>query len=186
MKSKKGIELSINFIVVIILSMVILGSGLYLVRSFFSNTVELKAQLDEQTKSKIVELLTYGDMTALPFNRKTINLEERAVFGLGILNINTYDGNFSVRIDAFNAYDKNNIIIPWFVHDNVNNDFKEENRWLKYDKAPFKVKAHEQAEIPILVNVPKNATKGVYTFDVTVYQDTSPYGNKNRMFVEVS
>ena len=71
-KNKTGIELSINFIVVVILSVVILSIGLVLVRTFFAKTTEIKSSLDDQTKSKITEMLSFGEITAMPFNKKQI------------------------------------------------------------------------------------------------------------------
>ena len=54
---KAAIELSMNFLVIIIISIVILGSGIYLTRQIFTGAQETSATLDERTKEAI---LHYG------------------------------------------------------------------------------------------------------------------------------
>ena len=57
MKGKKGIELSLNFLVVLILSIVVLVGGITLTRSFLSTVEDQEEMVDAQTKRQIESLL---------------------------------------------------------------------------------------------------------------------------------
>jgi len=54
--SKKGIELSINFIVMLIIGIAMFGFGLKFLAQFFSGAEQIKSQLDTQTKTQIQRL----------------------------------------------------------------------------------------------------------------------------------
>lgn len=179
MMNKKGIELSINFIVVVILSIVILSIGLVLVRTFFAKTTEIKASLDDQTKSKITEMLSFGEITAMPFNKKQIFAGEYAVYGLGILNVEKQPKEFIVEVTANAAYDKANNLIVSFSPG-------VEQEWILYDEESFSLDAQEQKELSILVTVPKATVSGNYIFDVETLDITegTRYG-LNKIYIEV-
>jgi hypothetical protein len=167
MKNKKAIELSVNFLVIVILSIAMLGMGLYLVRTFFKGAEETKSQLDEQTREKIVEMLSYGENTAMPFNQKSIYAGESATYGVGVLNIDPKNTQtFKVEIKADKAYDfENKPITP---DRGYSFTLGVEKDWLLYDEEPFTLKAHEQKEILALVTVPKVVVRGNYVFNVSI------------------
>ena len=186
--NKKAIQLSINFLVIIILSIVMLSSGLVLVRKFFATTVDIKADLDTQTKGKISQLLSVGETTALPFNKKTINAGENGVFGLGILNVLREEHQYRVNIVAWDAYDKNKNQLTGFDGMQSNTfGMVEENKYVLYEDTEFTLKPNEQKEIPILVSMPKESQRGTYIFNVIVQDLTqgSQYGNTQKKYVTV-
>jgi len=176
MNSKKALQLSINSLVVIIISLVILSAGIVLLRNFFAGTAEIKAKLDSQTESKIAGLLAEGEPVAVPVNRKTIQAGEHSTFGLGILNIiqDTPQSGFNVDVVFTNAYDRTNTIITAI----------DGQEWLLYDEEGFTMQSNEQKIIPILIRVSKDAVPGSYIFTVTVTADGNEYG-KHKIYVEV-
>ena len=90
--SKKGIELQTTFLVVIIISIVIFGSGLYLMKKFFTYTSQFQEQIDENTGKEIERRLSEsGEKVSIPINLKTFSIGDTKVFGLGVLNTMTPD-----------------------------------------------------------------------------------------------
>jgi hypothetical protein len=85
--NKRAVELSINFVVIMILSIAILSSSLILVKQFFGKATQLKASLDSDTESKIRGLLSSGERVAVPLNTKEVTLGDKITFGVGISNI---------------------------------------------------------------------------------------------------
>ncbi|MBW2978461.1 hypothetical protein KY331_06460 [Candidatus Woesearchaeota archaeon] len=174
--SKKAMTLSINSLVVIIISLVILSLGIVLMRTFFKGTAELKAKIDSQTETKIASLLAEGEPLAIPVNRKTIEAKQHSTFGLGILNIyqDSPEKRFYINIIASGAYDRTNTEI-------LGVNFQD---WLLWDEEPLTLLANEQEIIPILIAVSADAVPGTYIFTVDVTADGSPYG-KHKIYVEV-
>ncbi len=84
---KAAIELSVNMIVITILSLVVLGIGFYLVTSLFSTATEYKRTLDEQTEQNILTALKKpGELISLPITQYGIERGETDVIGVGLLN----------------------------------------------------------------------------------------------------
>ena len=48
--NKKAFELSINFVVTLVLAMVILSFGIYFVKMIYERSTEMKLSLDQQTE----------------------------------------------------------------------------------------------------------------------------------------
>ena len=174
--SKKALELSINSLVVIIISLVILTSGIVLMRTFFKSTAEIKAKIDTQTESKIASLLAEGEPIAVPIYRKTIEPKKHKTFGLGILNIiqDYPQTTFNIDIRFSGAYDRTNTEITGINAQN----------WLLYEEEPVTLAANEQKIIPILVAVSADAVPGTYIFTIDVLADATPYG-LHKIYVEV-
>lgn len=94
---KRGFELQVTFLVVMIISIVIFISGLYLVRQFFTATSTFQAQIDADTQHEIERRLSEsGEKVSLPINRKAFKVGEGQAFGLGILNTRTPDSQCSM------------------------------------------------------------------------------------------
>ena len=71
-RHKKGFELSINFIVMVILSLAMLGVGFYFAKNIFIQTYDIGQQLDDQTKSQIEsKLRDPASLVAIGINQKT-------------------------------------------------------------------------------------------------------------------
>ena len=50
MNNKKALELSMNFIVVIIISLATLSMGLFLIRNFFTEAIEFQGEVEDATQ----------------------------------------------------------------------------------------------------------------------------------------
>ena len=163
---KKGFELSINFIVVIVLAIVVFGLGIFMLNRFLGGASEIKMELDERTDTQLSNLLQAGNKVVIPFNSATIPRGDYHVFGLGILN-SEQESNFNVVIDLSRALDKNDIQMA------RDPDIEP---WLRYDKQTFKLSRSEQRKDVIRVDAPRDAASGTYILNVNVYRNGEIYG----------
>ena len=94
-KHKRGFELSINFIVMVILSLAMLGVGFYFAKNIFIQTYDIGQQLDDQTKSQIEsKLRDPASLVAIGINQKSIKRGDHDIFGVGVANRNKEEGYF--------------------------------------------------------------------------------------------
>lgn len=84
---KAAVELSVNMIVITVLSLIVLGIGFYLVTSLFSTATEYKGTLDEQTEQNILTALKKpGELISIPITQYTIERGDKKIIGVGLRN----------------------------------------------------------------------------------------------------
>jgi hypothetical protein len=99
MKSKKAMELSINFIVMLIIAMALFSFGIWFAYKFFGGAEQMRTDLDSQTQTQIENLLMSGnDRVVIPYNSKTLDKSNSAIFGVGILNVVGDQETFRIEI----------------------------------------------------------------------------------------
>ncbi|MFC1800887.1 hypothetical protein ACFLZB_00270 [Nanoarchaeota archaeon] len=174
---KKGFELSISFIVVIVLAVVLLILGIVLLNTFIGGAGDIKKDLDEQTDRQLTELLEGGKQIVLPFNRQTISRGDSHIFGIGILNIGN-SGTFSMKVTNSTAVQKDGVTPI--------QDYEiDADDWFRYDKETFLIDENEQRKDAILAEVPKNAPAGTYVFNVYVSKDGSQYDVVKKLYITI-
>lgn len=160
---KKGIQLTLNMLVVIIISIVLLSMGVILLRNFITGAVDIKTTLDEKTRDEMIRLLNEGKQLALPFNTQELRKGESHAFGIGILNIySTTDFKLNVTRRSF-----------------INRSDKKanatQNLSVLYDASTFEIAANKREIKTIRVEVPEDLNEknlGTYIYSVDV-----SYGN---------
>lgn len=181
MQTRGAIELSVNMLVIIIISIVILGGGIALLYKFIDFGQQAKMDLDSRTEAELQRLLLQeGKQVALPLNKVELKRGDEKVFGLGVLNTLTPTAGatevFSVMINP-SAY------LPPQGESQEN---PEVLSWLLYDPEAFSLKEQESKQIPISVSVPVDAVTGIYIFDVKVQKsDGQRYGAIQKIQIEV-
>ncbi len=158
--NKRGIALSINFLVIIIISIVVFGSGIAFLYKLMGSAEEFKGSLDTKTAEQLNRLLVdQGQKVALPRQSVQTEAGKISTFGVGILNIqeSKYGTKFTVKIQASVAVDKDQkpLSLPG-------------KEWLIYNSGPYVIKENEHKSIPLGISVPKTAKKGTYIFNVNV------------------
>ena len=178
--NKKGIELSIGMIVVLILSILIFALSVYLVFKWFKGAEFIKAEIDKQTEEQITAALRAGNtLVAIPVAVRPAKKGDAVNFGLGIKNVGQ-EGDFSAALSFAGAYATNgNPII-------VDEEYMNKN-WLGNFNVveTFHLKKNEQKLMPIQVRAYQAIQEGVltpkgdYVFNVCVYdkplQDGMPW-----------
>jgi hypothetical protein len=184
---KAAIGLAINTIVIVIISIVILGAGITLMRNMIGGADDIKAQLDQQTEAELERLLIdQGKKVALPLHTTTIEAGESHVFGLGILNIDesVYGNAFEIEVSYSSSFNEDGDDPP-ATYDPLS--------WVLYDTEKLTVTENEHHSEAILVNPLEDTPKGTYIFDVKVFQwngvpaDHGPqYDNTKKFYVTVT
>ncbi|HLC81322.1 MAG TPA: hypothetical protein VJH68_01575 [Candidatus Nanoarchaeia archaeon] len=172
------INLSVNMIVMIIISLVILAGGIVLLNNLVRGAEDLKEQLDQRTEDQLNELLvSQGQQVALPFNTAAVLRGERHLFGIGILNTGEVGNSFQLSV----KFDK--LISPEGQEAALQLNPAE---WARYERQPLRISEGENVKESILVLVPRDAPSGQYFFKAQVILPTGEaYGNAQRFYVNV-
>ncbi|MCX6710365.1 MAG: hypothetical protein NTV63_05455 [Candidatus Woesearchaeota archaeon] len=143
---KKGIELSVNFIVTLVLAIVVFGFGLYMARTLFSgsdNFLKMKSQSFESQLEAIscdgTEFVCVGSI------QKKVKQGGIAVFTLSILNEN--------KPKEFNVY-----VEP----------VSSEGKIQYFKNSTYSLGIGETVKVPIAIHPLKGSVLGTHAFKVTV------------------
>lgn len=179
-KNKRGIELSINFIVMLIMAIAVFAGGLVFAGKFFSQAEKIRGNMDSQTEKQIEKLLDSGSPVVIPINTKEIFRSKYDTFGVGVMASD--NGKYMLTAQPKSAYkaDKSSIT------DSFSN-------WMEYQPSELELKKNEKGKFLIIVRVPKSATKGTYIFEAKVdfkhgsdnTKDMTPYDNPLQFIVKV-
>mgnify|MGYP001559737279 FL=1 len=179
MMQKRGVELSINFIVIIILSIIIFGFGVVFMQKLFSQANELRDLTLDDLDARIGSLVCEGsERVCVGFDRKTIKRKEFGVFGLRILNI-LVPQDFTVTVDHPTGY----------LGFNKNKDPIGTSNPQLVVLPPLRtvnIARNEERNLGIGIEVPEDAVSGTYILDVKINQENGePYSNVQKLYVEV-
>jgi hypothetical protein len=195
MRQKKAIELSMNFLVVIIIGIIVFAGSLALVKKFFFYANKYQDQIDKDTQAEIEKLLENGERVAIPIDKKSGKIGDGLVFGLGIYNVLRSGDQFNVSVRFKRAYDigDNSFFIDTSTDAN-GGDYIDSNWHFFKDPLTYKIENNEYLLIPIKILIGANSddelithTNAVYIFDVNV---TAPNGELydgkiHKIYVEV-
>ena len=207
-KNKKaGFQLSVSFLVTLIITIAIFTFSISMLRKFFGHAEDVKMVWDERSEKEIERLMDDGSRIAIPFDKKTIRNGEFDSFGIGILNIlNTgATNNFEITVKFNKAFRKDNSPIC-DISDSSNCGQPE--GWLLTSGGTdiaegvninMPVSNNEQRKFLLGVEV-GGADKGTYIFDMLVCADngeaedlakcpnagyTYPYDSLKKIYVDV-
>lgn len=179
--TRGAIGLSIETLVIIIISLVILSAGITLIYQFIHGAEEIKSSLDQKTQDELERLLVgQGKKVALPLHVATVPRGDSHVFGLGILNTYDHTENFQVRIRLNKVADESKADITSTL------DPQAIAGWALFNTAAIAVESNANDKESILIQVPKDAIKGEYIFVAEVFDSKNNlYGNPQTFIVDV-
>jgi len=151
MINKKGIELSINFLVIIILSIAIFSFSIFFLRNLFTSTEQAGEQISSRLQEQTFSLLAQGKKTAIPINKFTLSPGGSEVVGLGMNNVIGQDNKFIVEI--LDGKSESGKVFP-----------KES---ILYD-TEFIIENNDQKVTSILIKVPTKQPSEEYIIDVRI------------------
>jgi len=168
-------QLSITFLVSMILAISIFAFGLFMVREFYGFATEAQAKVDLQTQKEIERrLFEGGQKVAVPINKATISRRESHTFGLGILNTLGEAKTFPVQINyvfALTPDQKERVPAERADQGYINSN------WVRQNIPPFKLNANEHQVIPLTVLVGGRMSDAdatlknhVFVFNVCVFK----------------
>ena len=182
MLNKKSIELSLNFIVIIIISVVIFSFGILFIRNLSQGANEMSQLTLADLDQRISDLACEGsERVCISPDTKTISRKKFDVFGIKIVNV-INDQNFDIIVSYPNplGYKKDNtpIASPPLT-------FNPPPLKLNPAKRSVIIKKNEGKRIGIGVEVPANAVSGTYIFNVEIKTASGPYVTLQKFYVNV-
>ncbi|MGM5487683.1 MAG: hypothetical protein ACQESG_01915 [Nanobdellota archaeon] len=185
--NRKGIELSANFLVILIIGFVVFGAGLAMTKSFFSGAEKTRKDLDQDTVRRIEQLMNDGSRVSIPVNKKEIPRGELDVFGVGINNVLPGANNrFNVTLTFKKGIYENNSKMQI-----TNRGYIEQN-WIYNETETYEIETNEYKIIDMqvvadpMVSSSDYTPAGTYIFDVNVSHMGEFYdGNVHKIYVVV-
>jgi hypothetical protein len=177
---KAAIELSANFIIVMVLSAALMVGGFFLIKNLFFSVKEIQLSLTQETDAQIEQMLSSGSRVAIPISTKEAERGKLTVFGLGILNSAGGFDDFKFEVKFSAAYDTGKELIHPTNPDS----------WLAYSGGIKRINKNEDQKFAIGIKVPKNgAPSGEYVFNVNVSQLNSgswqPYDDLRKIVIKI-
>ncbi len=181
MNKKAAIELSVNFIVILVISIVVFSFGIYLMSQFFDYGNKVILERDEKHESALEDMMYSGEQVAIPFDHKRIGNKQYDKFAIGIFNTigNANEHTFTTTVEFTQAYDPSGTEITPTLPANC-----DPKSWLKSATGiPFgdgikitkTIENYEKEKFLVGVE-PENALEGTYLFQVDVTYDDQPQG----------
>ena len=170
MNKKAAIQLSINFLVIIIISILVLGMGFVLINKTLNNGDISVEQLNSKLENQIELLLTDNSLpVAIPIVEREIGKGDITQFGIGVVNLDkSKTTDFYLHVDYDEAYDKNkNPIEDMQDYIDIIDGFDLES----YGKQTINFQENYKYNVPIAVS--DEAPYGTYVFNVCICQETN-------------
>ncbi|MGM5482792.1 MAG: hypothetical protein ACQESF_04990 [Nanobdellota archaeon] len=187
-----SIQLSTNFLVMMILALVVFGLGITFLYNITSQLDEASASLDESTKSQINQvLLTPGMKVAFPKKVVRIARGEKHILGFGVKNTDDSFTKFKVETDCLKAYKSDDTLI---CNDEVTGKTCSECDGWVINTMTDKIVDVEKRETKVdnlFIKVPGDAVYGEYIFNLEVkkYDGSTTqgaYDTPKRFYVRVT
>lgn len=150
-------EVGVNFLVVTIICLALLGIGIFLMSKFTAISEKQLGEVDEANQQKLIRLLSTGRVALIP-SVEYINKGETAKFSLGVTNELGAESYFSIFVEErsrpIDAYEN---VIPQYSQTAVYLKNNMNNYWL------------------IAIKIPRANPKGTYIFNVYVCREANCY-----------
>lgn len=177
MINKKAIELSLNFIVIIIISIIIFGFGVKFISDLSSHATEITDMTISELDERIEDLICEGsERVCVGIDRKTIRRKEFDVFGLKIVNI-LESQDFDIAVLPPEDY-------LGYKRDGTEIDIGEPRLIVNPESRTASIKQNEGKKLGIGIQVPANAASGTYILNVEIETDEGVY-SKQKLYVDV-
>ncbi|MFH1642821.1 MAG: hypothetical protein ABIC04_08050 [Nanoarchaeota archaeon] len=170
--NKKAIELSLNFLIVTILSLVVFGFGIFMMNKFTGEADDKVLVWEGRMQNEIEDILDDGSKVAIPFDHKVIGNKKFDTFGVGILNIlNLPETTFEVDVRFSKAYKGS---VQLCDSTDTTNCGVDPDTWISSTEGsggPLtitkNIRKYDKEKFLIGVDV-KDAAEGTYIFDLEV------------------
>jgi len=170
--NKRAVELSINFLVVVIISIVVLGLGIRLLYTLYGGAVEIRDVSLEDIDKQIGALVCEGTESAcIGKDTQTIKRGDLGIFGLKVLNLVGSNMDFEITATKGKFIEK----------DGTEGTFSSDIECLPTcgNSRTETIHNHEEKDIAIGIKPGKNADSGTYIFDVVVCYDDNNAGTSD-------
>ena len=174
MNKRASLELSTNFIVILIISIVVFGFGLYFLTQLSSVNNSSIDQVNKQAEIQIQSLLDSGEQIIVYPEQLDIKRNGVGTFGVGIRNTlrDEQSAKFKIGVQCSAFISKSGV-----YHENDcaagSSDY---SKWTFSSFAVKEVMRNENVNIAIPMQVSGSASPGTYIFNVYVCRMVNPNG----------
>ena len=196
MLNKRGIELSVNFLVILLISIVIFGFGVKFIYDLTARANELQDMTMNDIDAKIGNLVCEGsERVCIGVSRKVIPRGKFDFFGVKILNVDPAAIDFTVKLllpqdpreltdpdKHIRGYDEDNQIIEETI--STDKQLVVVPSSLLSTGRPVTIEKNEEKIVGIGINVPDEAPSGVYIFNIKITASGADYSTQ-KIYVEV-
>ncbi len=179
MNTKAAIELSVNVIVVIVISVVIIVAGFALLAKMRSGAQNYVDTVDSQTQEKIKAMMLNSDQRVAVYPRDlTLSRGDSQLVGVGISNDANTKDNFTIDASACKYFDSAGKEIATGCGTNI--------QIQPVAKIDVDVGAKSQESKGILFSVAKSAPSGEYVYTISVKNSTSADYGVSKVYIIVN
>lgn len=172
LNKKAAIELSVNFLVILIISLVVFGSGLTLFWKIYQSSEEQLRQVSRNVEQKIITQLHGGAKVSVVPRSIDLDRDEEYIIGIGINNVLPEDHVFKIfaRRGLFVREDMEPCTFsPGPLDTNCATlDPPIPPLKLLGDKAELRVESNKQEISNLMIKTERKALSGRYTIDICV------------------
>ncbi|MEK6948867.1 MAG: hypothetical protein AABX34_01505 [Nanoarchaeota archaeon] len=173
---KKALELSLTFMVVVIIAIVLFSIGVKFIYDIANETSKIDKISTDELDKKFAQLsCESSDKVCIGIIRKIIPKGSFDTFGIKIINIEPTT-SFLIEITPSKAFDKQN--------NETTNSIN-----FKYNNDEIEIEKNEEKSLGIAFEVPKDAVSGTYVFDIVVKnkvnEEFQQYDELEKVYVEV-
>jgi hypothetical protein len=182
---KASMELSVNFLVVMILSIVLIGVGIAIMMQGQKATTNFQDKVSAEQQRQIQQALDDGSLVFVYPTKGTINRGEYFVFSLGMRNeLDSEEGKISFCFEVSSDITNREI-----------GNIRDPDIYYYYKNKPLVIKSNDQIFTPIRIIIPKDFKRGSYLFNVDVKancdsagdgSDASKYGDRQKLQINVN
>ncbi|MEM4755927.1 MAG: hypothetical protein QW594_02230 [Candidatus Woesearchaeota archaeon] len=183
--SRQGsISLSINFLVVLILAIIVLGLGFSLLKKMVSGSSENLASMREQFDRQVDKVLQSSNVPVyISPEEQSIDGGKGAVFVVGIRNLKGAEAAFSVGQGNCKAYalEDKSLLAPEDSCDRLAISFSPSLA------SEITLQSNEIGKVAVVINTKQGnvvAKEGFYTLDIEVLADGNLY-DKQKLYLKV-
>jgi len=174
--SKKAVELSVNMLVVIILGIVLFGTGITIFYNTYNKVADFNDQVDTQTQNRLNALLDDGSPIVVLKNTQDASRGDAVTFTIAINNNLGSTKGFKVQASyAGTTADYgagNDPFNPSSAIGGASCDSPPEscgNAWILGRERTFTLENNEREMFPLRITIPKkDINRGQYIFNVDV------------------
>lgn len=180
--NKKAFQLSINFVIIIILSIVIFIFGISFLNQIFTGAEKTREAYYQQFDKQIQDLMCSSlERVCIPKERAVLSRDNIAVFGVGILNVLGSAEDFEISVSFDSAYANNGDLI---CDNQDESGCGNPSDWPMYIADPFSIENNKQVNHAVVMDV-SAAPSGTYIFNVNIQYDSTDYDTTHKLYVEI-
>lgn len=171
MNRTAGIQISINFLVVMMISIVIIGLGLVLINRMVGSGGDQISSMDDRLRTQIEDLLVRENrLVAIPIVEKEFDRGTGDFFGIGVMNLQLQTVNFSVNVTFDRAFHR---ITGNDITDLADAILPSPSNWVLLFDGVKDIRARDKYVFTVGFQVPRTALPGLYIYNVSVTNSTT-------------